>query len=313
MTECLERVLASDYRKMEVVVFDDESADDTSILVNSFAHAGVRFVPGTELPEGWLGRNRALEILARESSGTYIIFLNVDTNIHPDTISQLVTTMHDRQLEMASIIPSRDDVWRVSVLLGQLRYFWKIIISSANHPATSSSLWVIKRSTFLSTIGGFVSHKSEVEPEQSIAAIVGNRAYQCFVSLGLGVTYQKDWAAQTETSRRVLFPMSGGTAFSALLSLVALALLNSPLVLLIIGVMVGWPAVSSVAAVLLALFGFLYARYLRVVWTRHWLLGVAVWPFVVLQETVLYMYSAYGYATHSVTWKGRPVRPFSQK
>lgn len=75
MTQCLERVLASDYEKLEVIVFDDNSADDTSVLVKSFAHAGVRFIPGKKLPEGWLGKNHALEVLAQEASGTYIIFL----------------------------------------------------------------------------------------------------------------------------------------------------------------------------------------------------------------------------------------------
>jgi glycosyltransferase involved in cell wall biosynthesis len=121
MTQCLERVLASDYPKMEIVVFDDESADDTSVLINSFAHAGVRFVPGTSLPEGWLGKNHALEVLAREASGTYVIFLDVDTHIQPDTISQLVGYMTSEHLEMTSVIPGRHDAWRPNVLFGHLR------------------------------------------------------------------------------------------------------------------------------------------------------------------------------------------------
>ena len=52
MAECLERVLASDYPKLEILVFDDNSADDTSTIIRSFAQEGVRFVAGTELPEG---------------------------------------------------------------------------------------------------------------------------------------------------------------------------------------------------------------------------------------------------------------------
>src|SRR5688500_11530400 len=46
LAECLERVLASDYEKLEILVFDDSSLDDTPTLIKSFAHEGVRFVPG---------------------------------------------------------------------------------------------------------------------------------------------------------------------------------------------------------------------------------------------------------------------------
>jgi len=93
MTQCLERVLASDYEKLEVVVFDDSSNDETSVLIRSFAHAGVRFVPGTELPGEWLGRNRALDILAHEASGDYIVFMDVDTYITVNSITKLMSYM----------------------------------------------------------------------------------------------------------------------------------------------------------------------------------------------------------------------------
>src|SRR5690606_12928997 len=81
MAECLERVLKSDYKKLEVLVFDDNSKDDTSAIIRSFAQAGVRFVAGTELPEGWLGKNHALDVLSKEASGTYVLFMAVDTII----------------------------------------------------------------------------------------------------------------------------------------------------------------------------------------------------------------------------------------
>jgi hypothetical protein len=49
-------------------VFNDQSGDNTSFLIKSFAHAGVRFIDGSPLPEGWLGKNFAQHHLYRESS-----------------------------------------------------------------------------------------------------------------------------------------------------------------------------------------------------------------------------------------------------
>ena len=63
LTDCLHKVLASDYEKLEIIVVDDNSVDNTSVLIKSFAHAGVRFVAGSELPEGWLGKNHSLQML----------------------------------------------------------------------------------------------------------------------------------------------------------------------------------------------------------------------------------------------------------
>ena len=51
MTQCLERIVASDYPKLEVIVLDDGSRDNTSLLIKSFAHAGVRFIEGSSLPD----------------------------------------------------------------------------------------------------------------------------------------------------------------------------------------------------------------------------------------------------------------------
>ena len=71
LSQCLERVLQSDYEKLEVLVLDDSSEDDTPHIIKSFAHAGVRFIAGRDIPAGWLGKNHANQTLALEASGDY--------------------------------------------------------------------------------------------------------------------------------------------------------------------------------------------------------------------------------------------------
>ncbi|HSW91119.1 MAG TPA: glycosyltransferase family 2 protein [Candidatus Saccharimonadales bacterium] len=308
MTQCLERVLASDYRKLEVVVYDDSSTDDTSILVRSFAHAGVRFVPGDPLPDGWLGKNYALDILAREASGTYVIFMDVDTFIKPTTISQLVGYMMTENLTMSSVIPGRSDAWRVSVLFGHLRYFWEVIMSRMSAPATSSSLWMIKRHELIDTLGGFAPHKNEVEPEEHIASIISTNAYHCLIdNQTLGVTYEKKWSSQAETSRRLLFPMVGGSWYGALIGFAVLLILNLPFLIVLSSLFTGWMIVQTAAFWMMTLFMGLYAMYTSVLWTQGWWMGGLLWPVVVMQELALFVWSVWSYNRRSVTWKGRSV------
>lgn len=308
MTQCLERVLASDYEKLEIIVFDDNSVDDTSVLIKSFAHAGVRFVPGTDLPAGWLGKNHALEILAREASGTYVIFMDVDTHIKTTTISQLVGYIMTEKADMLSVIPGRADAWRSSVLFGHLRYFWELILARKNAPATASSLWMINRRVLLDTFGGFTKMPDSVAPESKLASQLGAGAYRCLVSAAsLGVDYEKKWSSQVETARRLLYPTVGGTFFGGLSAVFALLLLNIPTFVAISGLLMSWTPVHTGAVVILVGFILVYGYYAAHVWAKAWWLGGLLWPAVIFQELILMLSSMLGYLRHTITWKGRPI------
>ena len=308
MAQCLERVLASDYEKLEIIVFDDGSSDDTSILIRSFAHAGVRFVPGKKLPEGWLGKNHALDVLAREASGTYALFLDVDTAVTPRTVSRMVDAMTARKLDMLSVIPSRDDTWRASVFTGTLRYFWRLVFSTRRRPASSCAAWMINLDVLLGNLGGFGSHKGDVQPEAHIAAQIAEGSYGCVISTPeLGVSYEKRWSSQIETSRRLLYPMSGGTWRGGVVALAGLVLLNLPTFVIASGSIFGWGLAQVMAAWLLMAFMAVYCTYTARVWRRNWWLGGLLWPYVILQELVVYVRSMWGYSRRTITWKGRPV------
>jgi glycosyltransferase involved in cell wall biosynthesis len=307
MTQCLERVLASDYEKMEIVVFDDSSSDDTSVLIRSFAHAGVRFVPGTKLPEGWLGKNHALEILAREASGTYVVFMDVDTFIQPTTISQLVSYMITEDAQMVSVIPRRNDAWRASVLFGHLRYFWELVLARPASPAVASTLWAVQRRILLGTYGGFASLKASVAPESALARLLGP-AYRCLIAdKQFNVAYEKKWHSQIETGRRLLYPRVGGRWWNGLLALLGLLLLNWPSFAVLGGLVFGWTLWHAAALGALFICMVVYAVYARHLWDKGWWLGGLLWPVVVFQELVLLISSIAGYARRTITWKGRPV------
>jgi glycosyltransferase involved in cell wall biosynthesis len=308
MTQCLERVLASDYRKLEVIVYDDSSIDDTSMLVRSFAHAGVRFVAGSDLPEGWLGKNHALEVLADEASGTYVIFMDVDTHIKTTTISQMVGYIMTEDVDMISAIPGRNDANRANVLCGHLRYFWELVLSSAKHPAASSSFWMIKRAVLLEDIGGFEQYKMAVAPESILASRLSPNKYRTLVANDtLGLTYEKKWSSQAETSRRLLYPKVGGTWWQGLLAFAILLILNLPIVVLLSALFIEWELIHLMAVWFIVAYMAMYAVYTSHIWQKNWWLGGLLWPYAILQELGFFVSSMYGYLTHTITWKGRPV------
>lgn len=305
LIECLERLLVSTYPKLEIIVLDDESQDDTSVIIKSFAHEGVRFVAGESLPEGWLGKNYALDVLAREASGTYVIFMDVDTYTLPKTISQLVGYAMTEKIDMVSVIPRRSDTYRTSVLFGTLRYFWQLI-GWKQQPAVSGALWFIRRSVLLERFDGITSFKDTVDPELNIAAALGP-AYRCLVANNeLGVNYEKKWRSQIETNRRLLYPFFGGTPLSGLKGMLLLLSMNLPSFIILSGIF-RWTAAHTAAALVLALWICLYGFYLSHMWRSRWRLGALLWPVVIAQELSILLSSIIGYARGTITWKGRPV------
>ena len=308
LAECLERVLASDYKKVEIIVFDDNSSDDTSILVRSFAHAGVRFVPGVALPDGWLGKNHALSILSREASGSKLLFLDVDTKINSNTISRMVSYCKTESLDMVSIMPLRRDGWRLNVLFTPLRYFWEIILSSRRTPATTSAVWMIDRTVLLEECNGFESIASDIRPEQRLAERLGTKRYHFLISSAyLGIYQEKKWSSQVETSRRLLYPTVGMSAVMAVGALLLLLLLSVPFAGMVVGVLTNASAVALWFGVLWLGYATLYGVYTAKVWQGGGWLGGVLWPIIILQEICLLVASVVGYMTRTITWKGRLV------
>lgn len=309
LADCLERVLASTYPKLEILVLDDNSKDDTSHIIKSFAHSGVRFIPGQKLPDIWLGKNFALEQLAREASGTYVVFMDVDTFIQPKTIDRLIGYSISESKDMVSVLPRRNDVGRASVLFGTLRYFLQLTNWWNKNPPVSSSLWMIRRELLLETLGGFASFKNIVEPEGTIAAKVGE-SYGCQLSNDeIGVTYEKKWRSQVETSKRLLYPFFGQTWAGGIVGVAFLSFITLPLFVLVGGLIAGEFFVAATALMVLTSYTVLYGLYLRWFWQTSWWLGVFLWPYVSLQELILLIASMIGYAWGTITWKGRAVRP----
>ncbi len=309
MTQCLERVVASTYPKLEIIVLDDSSADNTSILIKSFAHAGVRFVEGTTLPDGWLGKNHALQGLLDEASGSLILYMDVDTHIAPDTIEQLVSYMGQEKAAMISVLPRRSDGIRWSVLLSSLRYFWELMRHRRHAPASASSAWMINRKLLIESMGGFSSIRADIQPEATIAARLNKFAtYRFLIGTDLlGVSFEKKWRSQVDTSIRLLFPVLGSRLWRALLVMLLLLLLNIPAVTIIAAIFDGWTLTQTMALWQLCVYAALYALYLDKVWSKAWWVGALLWPVIVAQELVLVFISTTRYLRKAVTWKGRPI------
>ena len=307
LAQSMERVLHSDYPKLEVLVLDDSSSDDTSLIIKSFANAGVRFIPGAELPVGWLGKNHAYDTLLKEASGEIVLFLDVDTLITVTTVSQLVAIMLTEKKSMMTVVPQRSDSGHISAYFNTLRYLWELLLNDRHHPAAVSALWMVNKPALAAAGTSIADFKSSVRPERHIAKILDKtNQYLNFVAPGpLGVTFEKRMHSQWETAERLYYPMVGKSVTAWLLSSIVLLLLLFPFTVLLLP----FEGKLRVASALATLF---IIAVLTVITRRlHspvlWRVRVVLWPILIMQEFMLLQYSFYSYLTNSVTWKGRRV------
>lgn len=302
LTDCLQAVLASDYEKLEVIVLDDNSVDNTSVLIKSFAHAGVRFVNGGNLPAGWIGKNYALQRLSNEASGSVVIFMDVDTRLEPDSITKIISYMVKQDSEMVSVMPVRRDGWRLSVIFSPLRYFWEIVLHTGSRPPTSSSFWAVNRGKLLER-GGFEAVKSEIRPELNLISHFLNYRFIISNSTG-GIAYEKKLSSQLETSIRLASPTLKNSLASSFIVAIDLLLLLVPAILLIVSPEL-WQKVLALTAVMSVSLS--YTFYTKLAWLKSWPVAFFIWPYTIIQESVLIITSYFMHKFEKVSWKGRSL------
>ncbi len=300
MTQCLERVIASDYPKLEIIVLDDGSRDDTSLLIKSFAYAGVRFIEGKPLPDGWLGKNYAQSVLAKEASGEILFFMDVDTLIDRYTVARLVHYMQQQKARMISVIPLRSHRWEASTLLTTMRYFWALIRFSPRRPRAASNVWLIERELMLEQL--------EIDATLALSMLMETTIARKLAALGqyrlalssdwLGICYEKKWSSQIETSIRLLYPQCNASIVQVIGLVVLLAVALIPYIIW------WWQPWALVLVAVQYAIGYYYLSY---IWLSNRLIGAILVPVTIAQEIILLIVSTYKYRLGTVTWKGRPI------
>jgi glycosyltransferase involved in cell wall biosynthesis len=96
-----------DYQNIEIIVFNDQSDDRTAEIVTAFSKMDdrVRLAESNGLPEGWLGKNHACHMLARQATGKYLLYLDADVRMGNEMIGQAVAFAGKYNLGLLSIFP----------------------------------------------------------------------------------------------------------------------------------------------------------------------------------------------------------------
>ncbi len=95
--------------EMDILVYDDQSTDQTAEMVRKMAAKDnrIRLLPAENLQAGWLGKNFACHRLAADASGDYYLFLDADVRISSGIIRKTAGFAAEKQLGLVSVFPQQ--------------------------------------------------------------------------------------------------------------------------------------------------------------------------------------------------------------
>jgi glycosyltransferase involved in cell wall biosynthesis len=116
IVELLQSIQKQDYPNYEVILLDDQSADNTLKICADFSLTDSRFriIKGNTLPKGWLGKNYACHQLASQAKGQYLMFVDADERIYDGLINSSVHRMNANNLSLLSLFTNQ-----VTVTIGE--------------------------------------------------------------------------------------------------------------------------------------------------------------------------------------------------
>jgi len=319
---CLDSLLEQTYCNYEIVVLDDQSSDRTWEIVSAYQerHPGLlRAVKGEPLGEtGWLGKPHAMQQLAREAAGDYLMFTDADTVHGRESVAWAVTNLEAHRADCVSGYVQQELVTlgeqcivpATYIMSAMLLPLW--LIAAVPIPGLSfaiGQLLVIRRAAF-EAIGGYARVKGEISDDLAIARELKRAGFrEVFLDIRRHVRcrmYDGYRASFNGLSKNIYDIVRRRTIlFAAAVTLLVLFVLL-PLAMLPIQIVTGAAGAErtllGIAAFLLAWTVVLYDRGLR--WWAPLL-------YPVLFVHLLYMawWSFVQVVTgHGVSWKGRTVR-----
>jgi len=105
----LDDLIHQEFKNIEILVFDDESEDNSADVIAKFRKIDprIRLIPSSGLPDGWLGKMHACHILSQHAKGEYFLFLDADVRIHCDAVVKAVSYARHYRLGLLSVFPQQ--------------------------------------------------------------------------------------------------------------------------------------------------------------------------------------------------------------
>ena len=175
---CLAAMAANGADITDITVCDDRSTDATPQLLADAQTAmpHLRVIPGTPLPDGWVGKAWACAQLADQATGSWLLFLDADVTLTPDGVRRLLALQAESGADLVTAVPrQRMGSWLEDAVLPMLHLTYTSWLPLALIPrvadprvlAANGQVLLVRR-TALAQLGGFAAIRAEVVDDMAL-------------------------------------------------------------------------------------------------------------------------------------------------
>lgn len=246
----LRALLDSDYPRLEVIVVDDRSGDDTFEIASRVACEDSRIVPlrVKELPPGWTGKTHAMYVAAQRAEGEVLLFTDADTELSREAVSQAVQFFEENELDMLSMLPrfvrrgfSENAVYP-HLALG-FSYFYPLtdVNDLSKRAALASGCFIMIKRTVYEALGTWSRFRAEISEDVALSKAAKSHGARLNVVRGGNLVRTKSFSGVADVCRFWTRTFYGGLERDALR--VTRLLVNYVLLLLLFTLFL-WSGVS---------------------------------------------------------------------
>ncbi len=93
----------------EILVFDDESCDNTAKIVKEYSlkDSRIKLIESNGLEKEWMGKNFACHNLSTIAKGDYLLFIDSDVRINNNIIEKTLNYAISKNLDLLSVFPNQ--------------------------------------------------------------------------------------------------------------------------------------------------------------------------------------------------------------
>ena len=237
---CLTALLANDYQAFEIIVGDDQSTDGTGALVQAMQdQVGDRLnlVQLTTPPsQGWTGKARTCQDLAKYARGEILIFCDADvivsSQVVKNTVGALLTykagalTVLPRQLGGSALVQALVAIVTQFLILISLP-LWLVPRLRSPGIATGNGQWFAWQRETYELVGGHAAVRSSLIEDVELGRLVkkvGHKLVPAFAAGEICVQMYQSWTEARLGFRKNLYSLLGASKL-ALMVVVPLVLL----------------------------------------------------------------------------------------
>ena len=222
IASCIES-LAAQPEIREILVVNDQSTDKTVEIVRGLMAKipGLRLLETREVPSGWVGKNNAVYLGAKEAKSPWLLFTDADAELLPGAAARALQIAQETSAALVSFSPEQiTQTWYEKALIPFVysrlaKHFSYDDVNNPSSPAAAANgqFLMIQRDTYQS-VGGHASVASEVLEDVALAKRAKAAGFRIQFGSGQGIVrvrMYRSFAAMWQGWKKNLFLLVGGT------------------------------------------------------------------------------------------------------